>query len=569
MNADFDVTIMGGGLAGLSLAIQIKNAQPEVRVLLVDKLKHPVPEAAFKVGESSSESSAHYFANILGMKQHLDQAELRKLGLRFYFTAKGNHDLTARVEAGPSFFPKIPGYQLDRGRFENHLIEECRARSVTVREGASARDVILSDDPSLPHSVIIQQDALSSSVTTRWVVDASGRSGLIRRKLGLDRKVGHGANASWFRIKDVLAVESWSDNAEWQAKVPDAPRSLSTTHLMGRGYWVWLIRLGSGSTSVGIVADGAIHPIETINTFERSLQWLRHHEPQCAREVESRLDKFQDFLTLKQFAHSASRVYSHHRWCLTGDAGPFTDPLYSPGSDFIGFGNSYITDLIIRDLRGENLLRRVELYNRQFLSTYESFLSIFEGRYPIMGNAQIMIAKVVWDYAAYWTNIALLFFRQKLCDFDFMTSNLPLWEPMLNLNRAMQEFFSAWNEFEHTNWKPAYIDIQRIPFLYNNLHVGLGIERSDEELRIVLEANARLLDDLALEFARHAIGRPETLPGETRDLARFDALCAALPFSIRERYLKGDSCPAIGRDLELIWLEEVAARSVAEMSVGV
>ncbi len=32
-------------------------------------------------------------------------------------------------------------------------------------------------------------------------------------------------------------------------------RWLSTNHLCGPGYWVWLIPLASGSHSVGIVAD--------------------------------------------------------------------------------------------------------------------------------------------------------------------------------------------------------------------------------------------------------------------------------------------------------------------------
>src|SRR4030095_13155145 len=102
---DFDVIIMGGGLAGLSLGIQIKNARPDTTILLVDKYQHPVREAAFKVGESSSECGAHYFANVLGMKPHLEAQQLPKLGLRFFFTANGNQDLTQRVEAGPTFFP--------------------------------------------------------------------------------------------------------------------------------------------------------------------------------------------------------------------------------------------------------------------------------------------------------------------------------------------------------------------------------------------------------------------------------------------------------------------------------
>ena len=40
---------------------------------------------------------------------------------------------------------------------------------------------------------------------------------------------------------------------------------------MGRGYWVWFIPLGSGSTSVGIVADGDLHPLSSLNRFDRAV----------------------------------------------------------------------------------------------------------------------------------------------------------------------------------------------------------------------------------------------------------------------------------------------------------
>ena len=72
---------------------------------------------------------------------------------------------------------------------------------------------------------------------------------------GSTRRVGHGANACWFRFPHRLKIDDWSDDPVWRARVPTGQRWLSTNHLMGAGYWVWLIPLGSGSTSVGIVAD--------------------------------------------------------------------------------------------------------------------------------------------------------------------------------------------------------------------------------------------------------------------------------------------------------------------------
>ena len=55
---------------------------------------------------------------------------------------------------------------------------------------------------------------------------------------------------------------------------------------------------------------------------------------------------------LRDFSYGCKQVFSADRWALTGEAGMFLDPFYSPGSDFIAIGNTYICDLVAQRPRG-------------------------------------------------------------------------------------------------------------------------------------------------------------------------------------------------------------------------
>src|SRR3954447_5263991 len=101
----YDVAILGGGLAGLTLAIQLKQRRPETSVAVLEKREGPAPLAAFKVGESTVPAGAHYFAEVIGMDDHMRSDQLMKCGLRFFLPAGGNEDITRRVEFGPDRFP--------------------------------------------------------------------------------------------------------------------------------------------------------------------------------------------------------------------------------------------------------------------------------------------------------------------------------------------------------------------------------------------------------------------------------------------------------------------------------
>jgi flavin-dependent dehydrogenase len=394
----------------------------------------------------------------------------------------------------------VPSFQLDRGRLENMLLQTDAELGVDVMHGCRVKEIALADaaDRDSVHTISIEAADSVRTVTARWVVDASGRAGLIKRKLGLARPSTHGANASWWRVSTRVKIDDWSDDPAWKARVSSGMRWHSTVHLMGAGYWVWLIPLGSGSHSFGIVADDDLHPFNRINRFERAMDWLREFEPQCAEVMETLTGDLEDFLALKHFAHSCTRVFSPARWALVGEAGVFTDPFYSPGSDFIAMGNDYVTDLIVRDAAGEDVAQRAESFNATYLRLFDAFIRLYDGQYRIMGNAQVMMAKVAWDNACYWAIPALLFFQRRLRQPEFIASIEPMMRRFFVLHARMQTFFREWDLADAgTSYSGSGFSLFDLKIL-GEMQASLGDPPIDDEsLRARLESNFGLLEAMA------------------------------------------------------------------------
>lgn len=493
--AMFDVIILGGGLAGLTLALQLKQRDTNMRVLVLEKKQHPVDEAAHKVGESSVEIGAGYFTRFLGLLPHFQERQLPKLGLRYFFDDGKREDLTKRTELGGNVFFPAPSFQIDRGRFENFLGEEVLRQGVDFRSATSVKQVDIGEGQA-PHTITFVakdeagKDGVAQTATCRWVVDGAGRAAILKRKFGLLKKHGHQASSVWWRYDRHVKVDDWSDDAAW-AKQNDnlGKRWLSTTHFMGRGYWVWFIPLGSGSHSVGIVTDETIHPFATMSTYEKAMEWLRKHEPQCARHCEGREAQVQDFLGYKDFSYSCKQVYDgDRRWALIGEAGAFLDPFYSPGSDYIGMGNTFVTELVMKDRAGEPTGTIASYYDKIYFTFFENHLSLYEGQMHLWGDAKVMSLKIIWDFAYYWVIPAAFFFHGQLTNVMTFARHRDVLDRAGVLNRAVQMLFRAWHK-SGVQVATTFIDIPGIPFMYDlnqALHEDLDLAAF----------SARLVNDL-------------------------------------------------------------------------
>jgi flavin-dependent dehydrogenase len=514
----YDVAILGGGLAGLTLGLQLKQQRPQTRVLIAEKRPGLAPEAAFKVGESTVEVSAHYFADVLGVKDHLETYEIHKFGLRWWFPAGDNSQIAERIERGVNRPLEHPTYQLDRGRFENYLAEEVRAAGVDLFSGAFIADI---DVESHPHVVKIVRGGPGgeeSTIKARWVVDAAGRSFMLKRRLGLLEDNGHAVNSSWFRLDGGLDIESWADpeDEEFFGRISERGiRQFSTNHLCGEGYWVWLILLASGPISIGICADPRFHPFERINTLEGALEWIREYEPQLGADLDRRRDQIEDFLKVEHFSYGCKQEFSADgRWTLVGEAGPFLDPFYSPGSDFISISNTMSADLITRELNGEDVSARADAFNELYSSTYKVCLTQYEGQYEFWGNSLVMTVKICANNILYWGTVGLLFYQDKYTDLDFMTEVRPDLERIWGITRALEAMYREWHALESREWRRAIVPTSDFPAMLKR-HNDMDGQYDDEQVKAMLASTAELIEGVAvIAFHRGATALGDAAPGE-------------------------------------------------------
>ena len=505
MPDQYDVVILGGGLAGLTLSLQLKNARPDLSILVLERRETEAATAAHKVGESTVELGTHYLREVLDLKGYLEEHELPKHGLRFFFKSHTKEDIASRVELGPRLRLPVPSHQLDRGTLENYMMRLTREKGTELLLGAKVSNVDLSVDTG--HKVSYIKDGEEISVKCRWVADASGRASVLKRKLQFQKPMEHHSNAVWWRLKGVIDIDTWTNDKEWQTFLEPGLRYLSTVHFMDSGYWLWVIPLGSKNTSIGIVADPAVHPFETYNTYEKAVEWMKVNEPLAYKMLEplGQGEGLLDFKILKHYAHHTGKLYSKDRWGVTGESGAFLDPLYSPGTDFIAMNNSWLSDLILREMDGEDIAGRSEIYEQSHLALVDSWIPVYQDKYLLMGNTQIMVIKIFWDWATYWAVPTHLFANKALVNLkilkELFAGQNSLGRKFGRLHKIMQDLFLEWLPFEKQIFSNRYIDPFDLSVL-RKFQEEIEVQQEPAELIMQIEKNMEILEHMAVAIFR-------------------------------------------------------------------
>ena len=465
MKSHYDAVIIGGGLAGLCLARQLL-LNSEKQILLLDKLPQ-VPSPRQKVGEATVQLSGYYLSKTLDLEEHLLRDHFIKYNLRFYWKTPGlsNDAYEHYSQAYIRSMSNVPTYQLDRNKIEAELLRlNSQFPNFTFQGGISNLEVKLSQSER-PHDLSFEAEGRKNELQAHWVVDTSGRAKYLARRLGLTKpnSIRHGASFFW--VEGLLNIEKLTGLPHLQQlkhknrrALGHIPVWLATNHFMGEGFWFWTIPL-QGKTSLGLVYDRTKIPEESTSSTEKVIEWVCREFPLFARELKTQ--KIVDRGMYRDFSYDCQQTISADRWALAGEAGRFTDPLYSPGGDLISLYNTLITDAILCD-SGETLAIKARLYELLMWAFYEAYVPSYAASYDALGDQECFAMKYSWELTIYFMFYVFPFINQVFTNVAFVVPFLDLFAGLGAINQKIQLFITG---FYH--WKKKQTVSDRAPVFFD------------------------------------------------------------------------------------------------------
>jgi flavin-dependent dehydrogenase len=406
---EYDVVVLGGALSGAATATLLLRRNPGIRVLIIERNE----TLTRRVGEATVEVSAFFMGRVLGMTKYLNEHQIAKQGLRFWFQNDQVSNLSEASELGPRYQVRLPSYQLDRATFDEEVLRRVVEAGAQLIRPATIKNVELADGGL--QIIDFKYNDTNHTVKARWVVDASGVASLLARKNGWWRRnTEHPTAAAWSRwknLKDWDGVALAKQYPEW-SRIVHGIRGTATNHIIGDGWWAWMIPLKGGDTSVGVVIDQRLVDWPTEGKIgDRLKEFLLKHP--VANEILKDAEYDEEDVHWRKHLAYHSTTFAGDGFVLVGDAAAFMDPFYSPGMDWISFTTSSAANLITRQRNGEAMEAPLIKYNRDFeVSHRRWFTALYKDKYHYMGEFDLMSLAFQLDLGLYYWGVVEPPFRE-------------------------------------------------------------------------------------------------------------------------------------------------------------
>lgn len=374
----YDVVILGGGIAGSLLALQLLELKSNLKIAIIEK------SIAFpqKIGESTSDITA-----MILKKLKLDvllENHPEKTGLRFIFNEDNQPDFKDTCEfSSPALRSPINGFHINRKKFDQDLLDLVCSNGATIFRPAEIIDIKKVDEL---HVIQVVQDNNQFELEAKFIVDASGRARILKRYFNLkDQPVSLKTSAVMAHFKNILPRKDWQlPKSEYWVKHAIGSDDFSTIHFMRNHCWWWFIRIDDQTTSVGLCFDERFYNVNDkkeffLESLKKDFQ-LRHILGQAEHS---------DIHVIDQMAYCTEKLYGEG-YALIGDAGAFIDPLVSPGIELILQQTHHVAGLITSDLNSQSFNEKAwKKYESVFIKSYHDRAMIYNYGYQFIGSYRL------------------------------------------------------------------------------------------------------------------------------------------------------------------------------------
>ena len=338
-----DVAVLGGGPAGAAAARLIASHGHRV-VLLTRAPARPA------LAESLPPSVGKLLDHV-GVRSAVDAGGfVRATGNTVWW---GTAD--ARVE---SFGAGSLGWQVRRDTFDALLLAEAEDTGARVVRRAIVREVTRGPDASGTSTVRYELRGRQRSLTARWVLDCTGRAGLLARR-------------EWRRAdpagRTLALAGVWERRGGWTT-LDDETHTLVESY---EGGWAWSVPVSRTRRYVTVMVDPAVTPIRRAGESD-TLTAVYEAELAKAARLHGlvRSGRRNARLTTQAFARDASS-YDASRFgddglLLVGDAASFVDPLSSYGIKK-ALSSAWLASVVVHTALVDESMRSagLDLYDRR------------------------------------------------------------------------------------------------------------------------------------------------------------------------------------------------------------
>lgn len=318
----YDTAIIGGGLAGLNLSIQL--AQQGYNVVLFEKETYPYHKVC---GEYISLESWHFLNNEIGIPlETMDLPIIKKL----WVTSPNGSALHAPLPLG--------GFGISRHKLDFELKQLAIQKGVHLLDDCKATDVIFNDELFTIHTSkgIFKSKVCAGSWGKRSNIDVKWkRPFLSKTSSRLNNYVGIKYHVTMDFPDDVIALHNFKDGYCGMSKIEDGK------------YCVCYLTKATNLKKAG-------------NSIEKAEQLILSENPHLKHTFQNMKKLYDAPLSISQVSFSKKANVENHVLML-GDAAGMITPLCGNGMSMAMHGSKLAAQAISSFLKGNVTRAAMEL----------------------------------------------------------------------------------------------------------------------------------------------------------------------------------------------------------------